>query len=888
MGRVFSRYILYCGITSTLALFGLAPRLWAASTVLVSVSSSGVQGNGDSPCSAITPDGRYVAFCSSASNLVTGDANGRQDVFVRDFVAGTTECVSISSGGAQGNQDSAYPPASPSGFVSISSDGRYVAFSSNASNLVTGDTNGCRDVFVRDRTAHTTEIASIPTGGGQGNGDCEYPVISSDGRYVAFVSFASNLVAGDTNGCKDVFVRDRLAGTTERVSISSGGAQGNGECSYPAISADGRYVAFGSSASNLVAGDTSGRQDIFVRDRTASTTERVSVSTGGTQGNGDSWWPGITPDGRCVAYESAASNLVAGDTNGCEDVFVRDRTAGTTEIASIPTGGGQGNNNSAYYGPVSLSSDGRCVAFQSYASNLVTGDTNGYEDIFLRDRLAGKTDLVSISTGGTQGNNHSFNPCMSGTGRFVGFSSRATNLIAGGGNGYSQVYVNDRGAGPALTVTKAATGPSVQLGQWITYNFAVKPSLADATGVVLRDPLPANTIFSSKDGGENASWTQDGSTLRRSLGTISAETTAKASLKLKVPATVLVGTIISNTAYVDCYQNGQPRTYTSNTTKTGVIRGGGPPMPRTDAIAVFQIDTNPDLSVGGDWLAKVNIKGQGSGPIVLKTIVDGQQVGPAKTVQMSNGVANNERLILPDTEIGEHTLNIEAVAANVVRSPDIKVVMTGYSPAIHGVCFDNSAIISHVPLIGDIGGYCVGMSYASLEYYLRVGVESIWADETLLRTFIFEEQLRATLSGLFVSAMNQLSSVLGSEVGAHNKRQYDFLRQKLVAGTPWPMALAEAPVNLTNRLEGHCILAYCLFEYQYLGAPRCTVGIYDPNLGSQTAAANNTRPNVQISMYDSGGDNWQIHPEWNLEGTSLCQSSYYWRYNVFGHMPWPF
>jgi len=258
-------------------------------TTRVSVATSGTQANGESGGSAITADGRYVAFGSNASNLVVGDTNGTGDVFVRDRVTGATTRVSVATGGTQANGDSSGP--------AISADGRYVAFDSNASNLVAGDTNGCFDVFVHDRVTGATTRVSVATDGTQAGGFCEDPIapsgsgqaaISADGRYVAFWSKASNLVAGDTNISADVFVHDRVTGATTRVSVASDGTQANNGGNSPVISADGRYVAFNSD--NLVVGDPPDVfQGVFVRDRITGAMTRVSVATGGATANNTSY-----------------------------------------------------------------------------------------------------------------------------------------------------------------------------------------------------------------------------------------------------------------------------------------------------------------------------------------------------------------------------------------------------------------------------------------------------------------------------------------------------------------------------------------------------------------------------------------------------------------------
>jgi|GEM_PF-1585857 len=227
---------------------------------------------------------------------------------------------------------------------------------------------------------HVVQRVSVASGGTQGNGDSGCPSISADGRYVAFQSYASNLVPGDTNGTWDVFVHDRLTGQTTRVSVASDGTQGNGDSECPSISADGRYVAFASLASNLVPGDTNGTWDVFVHDRLTGQTTRVSVASGGAQGNSGSWCPSISADGRYVAFQSYASNLVPGDTNGVLDVFVHDRLTGQTTRVSVASDGTQGDSYS--FGS-SISADGRYVAFSSLASNLVPGDTNDKPDIFV-------------------------------------------------------------------------------------------------------------------------------------------------------------------------------------------------------------------------------------------------------------------------------------------------------------------------------------------------------------------------------------------------------------------------------------------------------------------------------------------------------------------------
>jgi Tol biopolymer transport system component len=404
---------------------------------------AGTQGNDGSFYSSISADGRYVTFESVATNLVTGDTNVKMDIFVRDRQTGTTWLVSKSSTGVPGDGDSQIPV--------ISADGRYVAFYSEAANLVSGDTNGAQDIFVRDRQTGTTTLVSKSSAGVFGDGISQMPTISEDGRYVAFHSTSTNLVPGDSNGAGDIFVRDRQTGTTTLVSRNSAGVEGDGASGHPSISADGRYVAYYSYAANLVAGDTNAVRDVFVRDRNTGTTTRVSKDSAGGEANGDSENPTISADGRYVAYYSYAANLVSGDTNANADIFVRDRQTGTTSRVSKSSAGVEGDGGS--FG-ATFSADGRYVAFYSEAANLVPGDSNGAWDAFVRDRQTGTTTLVSKSSSGVQGNYVSEIPSISADGRYVAFDSYATNLVSGDTNGAYDVFVRDRQTGTTALVSR--------------------------------------------------------------------------------------------------------------------------------------------------------------------------------------------------------------------------------------------------------------------------------------------------------------------------------------------------------------------------------------------------------------------------------------------------
>ncbi|MGH3115296.1 MAG: TolB family protein, partial [Gaiellaceae bacterium] len=335
---------------------------------------------------------------------------------------GDVSLVSVSSGGVQGN-DASTTCHGCQFFASnarVSADGRYVAFESVATNLVPGDTNGARDVFVRDRTAGTTVRVSVDGGGAQANSSSRTPAISADGRYVAFASAANNLVAGDTNGQEDVFVRDLIGGTTVRASVDTAGLQGNSSSNSPAISADGRHVAFGSSATNLVTGDTNAEQDVFVRDLDTSVTERVSISTAGDQGDDLSNFPAISGDGRIVAFQTRAQTLAPGDMNLSYDILYRDRVAGTTSRAAQSSAGEMGSSDSEN---PSISADGLTIAFESSSSNLVPNDTNLAPDVFVHDRRTLTTTRVSVTTNAEQGVGGSSAGGISQDGRYVAFSS---------------------------------------------------------------------------------------------------------------------------------------------------------------------------------------------------------------------------------------------------------------------------------------------------------------------------------------------------------------------------------------------------------------------------------------------------------------------------------
>ncbi|MDX6242917.1 MAG: hypothetical protein QOE76_640 [Frankiales bacterium] len=405
----------------------------AEGTSRVSVAMSGEPNNVSGTGASFSADGRYVAFTSTASNLTADDKNMYADVFVRDRLLDTTTLVSVPAPGVPGGSND-------SGSPSISADGRYVAFQSAASNLVSPPT-AFTDIFVRDLVAGTTRLVSATPTGQEANGNSSSPAISADGSAVVFTSGAAALVPGGTAGF-DVYVATLATHSVVAASVSSAGTRGLQDSGFGVISGNGRYVAFDSLATNLTSATTGGYRQVYLRDLVAGTTTLVSEQSATAGGNGDSVRPSISNDGSYVAFQSSANDLPPADANTFRDVYVRDTTTHATVRVSRPYTGTETTGDST---EPSISADGRFVAFDSDAGNLVPGDTNLQPDVFRLDRNTGATSRVSTSNAGVQGDGYSHLSALSPDGQHVAFYSAATTLVDADRNGYVDEFVRDLG-----------------------------------------------------------------------------------------------------------------------------------------------------------------------------------------------------------------------------------------------------------------------------------------------------------------------------------------------------------------------------------------------------------------------------------------------------------
>jgi len=475
------RYVLFYSEASDIVPLGATRAsdlfvrdLQTGTTRMVSINAAGTASSGVSSFGLISDNGRYVAFTSFANNVTTNDTNSSPDVFLRDLQTNTTRLVSINGAGT------ASGALGGSELIDFTPDGRFITFSSQAQDLTSQpDGNGLgTDIYVRDTLNNVTTLVSINLAGtASGNGSCFGGSISADGRYVVFTSEASNLVANDTS-TRDAFVRDVQTGTTTRISTNAAGtAGGNNQSSGGVIDAGGRFIVFFTNATDLsTLPDTNNLADIFIYDLQSRSNRLITSNVAGTAtGNGlASGFSNhgvtftISRDARFVSFMSQSGNLVSNDTNeNGDDVFLYDTTTHVKSLISVNLAGNSGTTGGS--SDPFISADGRFVAFDSFANDLVStpDETNGFtSDVFVRDVVAGKTYLASINNAGSRtGNGFSIQPGISVNGTRIVFSSRASNLIGNDLNGVAEdVFIFDipGSTGPVL-LTEGNTQRAIAL-----------------------------------------------------------------------------------------------------------------------------------------------------------------------------------------------------------------------------------------------------------------------------------------------------------------------------------------------------------------------------------------------------------------------------------------
>lgn len=382
----------------------------------------------------------------------------------------------------------------------VSADGRFVAFESNATNLVPDDTNGMSDVFVQDVWTGETTRASVAPNGAESDRGGYSPAISGDGRYVAFQSFATNLVPGAVNGSLQIYVKDRTSGAVARASVDSAGTPANAHCMDPGLSADGRFVTFQTLANNLVPGDTNSHWDVFVHDLRTGITARASVGSGGVESTEGGTHGRVSADGRYVVFECIGDDLVPGDTNNVQDIFVHDLLLDLTARVSLNSVGAEASD---WCRNGSISADGTVVVFESFASLLVLHDTNQTWDVFARDLTTNETRAVSLRHGGDgqTANGASGTPSISPDGRYVAFQSEATDLTGDGdSNGAPDVFVHDRSTGETVRASVDTCGGQASGASTLAAaaNGGIVAFESRANDLVLDDTSPGFDVFAHR------------------------------------------------------------------------------------------------------------------------------------------------------------------------------------------------------------------------------------------------------------------------------------------------------------------------------------------------------------------------------------------------------
>ncbi len=451
-------------------------------TERISLDSAGQQALQGAYEPSISRDGQRIAFQTSAALLPT-DTNGHTDIYVYDRGADLLMLASTTALGALGNGTSFD--------AAISGDGRWVAFATHATNFVGFDLNGESDVMLKDLlTGALTRVSSSPGSLFAGSGESRKPAVSYDGRYVAFHTTSNQYSPDDTNATLDVYVRDFQNGSFQLVSRGLAGAAANGSASSASISDDGRFIAFQSTATNLVAGDTNGVSDVFVRDMWGGLgTELVSRVPLGALGNGSSTQPSISANGRYVAFTTMATNFVFGDTNGSSEVYLVDRALDVLRHVSGAHGGGFSAFGHSY--EPSVSSDGRFVAFTSSAPNVAAVGTL-FQSSYVRDMTRGVTYYVSSASGpAAAGDATSLRPCLNADGSIVAFHSSAANLVPGDTNDSTDVFVRTLYPDPLTYCTSSVTSGGCEPRM---HSSGLPRASQNAGFVVSCDDVPNNKL----------------------------------------------------------------------------------------------------------------------------------------------------------------------------------------------------------------------------------------------------------------------------------------------------------------------------------------------------------------------------------------------------------
>jgi hypothetical protein len=436
-------------------------RLFSGYSVTrVSLASDGSAPTDASGTSSVSADGNLVVFTSTAALTPGVNETGDDFVYLRNVSANTTTLISKAPDGSQPNAKAAEPE--------ISSNGQFIVYSSPASNLPgAANNNGEPNIFLYNISTDTTTLISQGLAGAPADSSSSTPTISSDGTKIAFLSNADNLVANDTNQASDIFVYNTTTSTMSRVSTDSGNNQVLGASYSPALAAGGGYVAFVSDSANLISNDTNNIADVFLKNLSTGSVQRLSVSTAGLQADGKSGRIAIDSDGQWVAFESSANNLVSGDTYNLNpsanpdltEIFLRDVADNITTRISVGANNLQANGVST---KPAISANGRFVTYTSAATNLIASDANGKTDIFLYDRTVPTAAPRRISSGpnDTEANDDSDDSSISGdaNAEFITFRSNATNLVASDQNGVGDIFLKDRLAVPHATAAGSPDG----------------------------------------------------------------------------------------------------------------------------------------------------------------------------------------------------------------------------------------------------------------------------------------------------------------------------------------------------------------------------------------------------------------------------------------------